>query len=298
VLDRRRESFALAYPTSGALAGRWFELSAVPLHRSEGGAVIASREITDWKRAELEAQRSREELAHFTRVSTMGALAASLAHELNQPLTGILSNAQAARRFLDLPTTDLEEIRAILTDIIDDDKRAGDVIERLRELLRKGGFQAEPLDINTLIRDVAKLVSSDALIRNVRIRPVLTAQPPIVIGDRIQLQQVVLNLMVNAMDAMVDCPQERRIVVVETATSDDRNTVRVSVRDAGTGFDPGTLDRIFEPFYTTKPQGMGMGLSISRSIVEAHGGRIWAINNTDGGATFGFSIPIGGASVP
>jgi two-component system sensor kinase FixL len=296
VLDRRREAFALAYPCSGSLTGRWFELSAVPLHRAAGGAVIASREITDWKRAELEAQRSREELAHFTRVSAMGALAASLAHELNQPLTGILSNAQAARRFLQVVPPDLAELHAILNDIVEDDKRAGEVIERLRELLRKGDFHALPLDLNGLVRDVARLLNSDALIRNAQIQLVFTGRPPTVIGDRIQLQQVMLNLLVNAMDAMAECTQERRVVTVETATSDD-GFGRVCVRDAGVGIVPGMLDRIFEPFYTTKPQGMGMGLSISRSIVEAHGGRIWALNNPDGGSTFGFTVPLAGVNV-
>jgi two-component system, LuxR family, sensor kinase FixL len=296
VLDRRREAFALAYPCSGALAGRWFELSAVPLHRAAGGAVIASREITDWKRAEVEAQRSREELAHFTRVSAMGALAASLAHELNQPLTGILSNAQAARRFLQVVPPDLAELHAILTDIIEDDKRAGEVIERLRELLRKGDSHASALDLNALVRDVARLLHSDALIRNVRIQLVLAARSPTVVGDRIQLQQVMLNLLVNAMDAMAGCEQERRVVTVETATSED-GVARVSVRDAGVGIESGMMDRIFEPFYTTKPQGMGMGLSITRSIVEAHGGRIWALNNPNGGATFGFTVPLAGVGV-
>jgi signal transduction histidine kinase/integral membrane sensor domain MASE1/GAF domain-containing protein len=297
VLDRRREAFALAYPCAGGMAGRWFELSAVPLHRTEGGAVIAFREITDWKRAELDAQRSREELAHFTRVSTMGALAASLAHELNQPLTGILSNAQAARRFLEVSPPDLHEINAILADIIDDDKRAGDVIERLRELLKKGGFQAEPLDLNALIRDVARLLGSDALIRNVRIQSVFTPQAPLVAGDRIQVQQVVLNLLVNAMDAMADCPRDDRIVTVETTVIQD-GMACVAVRDAGVGFDPDEGDRIFEPFYTTKPQGMGMGLSISRSIVEAHGGRIWAASNPGRGTTFRFTLPLTAPKAP
>jgi two-component system sensor kinase FixL len=226
----------------------------------------------------------------------MGALAASLAHELNQPLTGILSNAQAARRFLQVVPPDLAELHAILNDIVEDDKRAGEVIERLRELLRKGDFHALPLDLNGLVRDVARLLNSDALIRNAQIQLVFTGRPPTVIGDRIQLQQVMLNLLVNAMDAMAECTQERRVVTVETATSDD-GFGRVCVRDAGVGIVPGMLDRIFEPFYTTKPQGMGMGLSISRSIVDAHGGRIWALNNPDGGSTFGFTVPLAGVNV-
>ena len=292
VLDRRREAFALAYPSSTSSKSRWFQLSAIPLDRSEGGAVISQTDITDWKHAELEAQRTREELAHFTRVSTMGALAASLAHELNQPLTGILSNAQAARRFLEGKSPDLDEIRAILADIVADDKRAGEVIERLRELLRKGGSQPERLDLNGLVRDVVKLLGSDALIRNVQIQIQHSPDAPAVAGDRIQLQQVVLNLLVNAMDAMTDCPREDRVVTVEMAMIEAGGVACVSVRDAGTGFDPSKHDQIFEPFYTTKPQGMGMGLSISRSIVEAHAGRIWATNNEGPGATFHFILPL------
>jgi signal transduction histidine kinase/integral membrane sensor domain MASE1 len=292
VLDRRRDAFAFAYPASSSPKSRWFQLSAVRLHTAGGGAVISQTDITDWKHAEIEAQRSREELAHFTRVSTMGALAASLAHELNQPLTGIMSNAQAARRFLGAPSPDLEEIDAILSDIVADDKRAGEVIERLRELLRKGGSQPERLDLNGLVRDVTKLVSSDALIRNVRIHLVLTPDAPAVNGDRIQLQQVVLNLLVNAMDAMVDCPRDERLVTVETVAIQAEGMGRVSVGDAGKGLESSKHDEIFEPFYTTKPHGMGMGLSISRSIVEAHAGRIWATNNTGAGATFYFTVPL------
>jgi len=298
VLQRRRESFALTYPSSSSPKSRWFQLSAVPLESSDGGAVISQTDITDWKHAELEAQRSREELAHFTRVSTMGALAASLAHELNQPLTGILSNAQAARRFLQAKSPDLDEIRAILADIVADDKRAGEVIERLRELLRKGGSQPERLDLNGLVRDVVKLVGSDALIRNVQIHVVFSADAPTVAGDRIQLQQVVLNLLVNAMDAMTDCPREERVVTVETTTNEPDGLACVSVGDAGVGFDPSKHDQIFEPFYTTKTQGMGMGLSISRSIVEAHEGRIWATKNTGPGATFRFTLPLAAPRVP
>jgi two-component system sensor kinase FixL len=271
----------------------------VPLHRAGSGAVISNTEITDWKRAELEAQRSRQELAHFTRVSTMGALAASLAHELNQPLTGILANAQAARRFLAATPPDLDEIRSILADIVEDDKRAGEVIERLRELLRKGDAQTVVLDANALVRDVVRLVSSDALIRSTRLEVALRAMPSTVRGDRIQLQQVILNLVVNAMEAMADAAGDQRVVIIETALIEsavaDGSMVSVSVQDGGTGVDRDLQELMFEPFYTTKKTGMGMGLSISRSIVEAHGGRIWGKNNAGPGATFTFTLPYAGA---
>jgi len=291
VLARERDSFAFEYTARDPTAERWYSMVVVPLNQPDGGAVISHTDVTERKRAEVNAQRSRQELAHFTRVSTMGALAASLAHELNQPLAAILSNAQAARRFLDAARPDLGEIRSILSDIVEDDKRAGKVIEGLRELLRKGETEVELLDLNALIRDVVKLLGSDALIRRVRMHLDVAAEPLIVAGDRIQLQQVVLNLLVNAMDAMADCPTEERVVSVQTELCDGQ-TARVSVQDAGPGILTGQHDLLFEPFYTTKPTGMGMGLSISRSIMEAHGGLIWATNNPARGATFSFAMPI------
>ena len=291
VLARERDSFASEYTARDSTAERWYSMVVVPLNQPGGGAVISHTDVTERKRAEENAQRSREELAHFTRVSTMGALAASLAHELNQPLAAILSNAQAGRRFLDAARPDLGEIRSILSDIVDDDKRAGEVIERLRELFRKGEQEFVSLDLNALVRDVVKLLGSDALIRRVRMHLDVAAEPLIVAGDRIQLQQVVLNLLVNAMDAMADCPTEERVVSVQTELCDGQ-TARVSIQDAGPGILTGQDDLLFEPFYTTKPTGMGMGLSISRSIIEAHGGLIWATNNPVRGATFSFAMPI------
>ncbi len=290
VLDRRRPSYLLEYTRGAPLADRWFAMSVVPLDRPEGGAVVAHTDITERKRIELEAQRSRQEVAHFTRVSTMGELTASLAHELNQPLTGILANAQAARRYLDASPPDLAEVQDILRDIIDDDKRAADVIQRLRDLLRKGESQQTSLDINALIRDVARLVSSDAVIRNVTITLDLDGDLPIVLGDRVQLQQVVLNLLLNGMEAMGDGASGERPLVVRTECTEGKG-VHVSVVDAGPGLREGTHELIFEPFYTTKPAGMGMGLAIARSIIEAHEGAIWAANNPMRGAAFHFTIP-------
>ncbi len=239
--------------------------------------------------SQLEAQRSRQELAHFTRVSTMGELASSLAHQLNQPLTAILTNAQAASRFLAVTTPDLDEVRAIVQDIISDEKRAGDVIRRLRELLRKGGGDQLVLDLNALIRDIVDLLRSDAIIRNVRIVLHLNNGDLTVLGDRVELQQVILNLVLNAMDAVCEMPDGDRTVLVRTLHSPQ--AVSVMVQDAGPGLRPGTEDLVFEPFYTTKPSGMGMGLSIARSIVEAHGGWIRA-SNRERGATFEVRLPV------
>jgi signal transduction histidine kinase/integral membrane sensor domain MASE1 len=290
VLNGSLPEFALEYASRTAAGERWFAMVVVPLGRSEGGAVISHTNITEWKRAEKEAQQSRQELAHFTRVSMMGELTASLAHELNQPLTGILANAQAARRFMEATPPALGEFRDILSDIIEDVKRASEVIQRLRDLLRKDEFQDVLLDLNVLSRDVVKLVSSDAVIRNVTVTFDFDPQPACVHGDRVQLQQVVLNLLLNAMEAMAECAEGDRTVTVCTRNTEAK-TVHVSVQDTGPGLRDDTQELVFEPFYTTKPEGMGMGLAISRSIIEAHGGVIWVANNPTRGTTFHFTLP-------
>jgi signal transduction histidine kinase len=227
VLDGLRPEFASEYASRLAVGERWFAMSVVPLGRSEGGAVIAHTDITERKRAEMEAQRSRQELAHCTRVSTMGAMTASLAHELNQPLAGLLANAQAACRFLNTTPPTLDECRDILVDIIEDVKRAAEVIQRLRDLLRKDEFQYVLLDLNKLCRGVAKLVSSDAVIRNITVTLDVDPEPTIVHGDHVQLQQVVLNLLLNAMAAIAEGTRNDRLVVVRTRSL-DMGTVHVS----------------------------------------------------------------------
>ncbi len=291
VLHQRRERFSFVYPYRAAGVERWFAMAVVPLDAAGGGAVISYTDISERKRAEMEAEQSRQELAHVSRVSTMGALAASLAHELNQPLAGILANAQAARRFLDGRRPVMDELREILDDIIADDKRAGEVIRRLRDLLQKGEAERLPIDVNSLIRDVVKLVNNDAVIRNVTVRIEPAPISPIVTGDRVQLQQVVLNLLLNALDALAGSVTRERTVVVRTERRDTR-TVRVSVEDSGPGLSAEADTWLFQPFHTTKATGMGMGLSISRTIIEAHEGRIGAANNAKGGATFHFVLPL------
>jgi PAS domain S-box-containing protein len=268
------------------------EVGRNPIHTNEGVVVLtAVVDITERKRAEEELQLQREELAHLTRVSTMGELAASLAHELNQPLTAILSNAQAAQRFLAAKPADLEEVREILKDIVQDNNRAGDVIRRLRALVKKEALAFAPLDLEGLIRDVVALVRSDAVLHNVRVLLEFNGGLPPVQGDRVQLQQVVVNLLLNAFDAMKDFPASEREVVMQ-AKLDDHEVIEVSVRDRGTGLTTDKIDNVFQPFYTTKREGLGMGLSISRSIIDAHGGRLWAENNPDRGATFYFTVPV------
>jgi len=272
----------------------WLLARGVPRFGTDGtflGYVGSAVDITQRRETEQELRQQRAELAHMTRVSTMGELAASLAHELNQPLTAILSNAQAAQRFMAAHPADLEEVRAILTDIVHDDSRAGEVIRRVRALVRKEPRQFAALDLGSIISEVVTLLHSDAILHNVRLALALTENLPQVRGDKVEVQQVVLNLLLNAFDAMNESRESEREVVVwsEPYTGD---SVRVGVRDSGRGFSVEMRDKIFEPFFTTKREGIGMGLSISRSIVEAHGGRLWAENNADAGATFYFTVPI------
>ena len=289
VLGGREPSFSFEYRAADR-EGLWSTMSVTPLQRPEGGAVVSHVDVTPRKRAELEAQKARQDLAHFTRVSTMGELTASLAHQLNQPLTGILANAQAARRILD-NGADVTEVREILLDIIDDDRRAGEVIQRMRDLMIKGTSDPVVTDTNEVIRDVAMLMISDTIIRNVPLQLELAAEAPCVRGDRIELQQVVLNLLVNAIEAVTDRPVSERAIVVRSERVDGESVI-VSVRDSGMGLNPGTESNIFEPFFTTKSTGMGMGLAIARSIVHSHGGGIWATNNDDRGATFFVRLPL------
>lgn len=253
------------------------------------GEVFAS--ALSRKQGELEAQRLRQDLAHIGRVSAMGELTASLAHELNQPLTAILSNAQAAQRLLAADVVDLDEIREILDDIVADDKRAGGVIRRLRSLLKKGDLEFAALDLNEIASEVASLVRNDTLTRNVSMSLELAADLPSVRGDRAQLQQVVLNLVLNGLEAMREAPAGDRSLVIRTAR-DGAAAVRLAVEDAGIGIDEANVDRLFQPLHTTKAEGLGMGLAIARTIVEAHGGRLEAANNVRGGATFHFTLPV------
>jgi signal transduction histidine kinase len=241
--------------------------------------------------AENELRARREELAHASRVSSLGELSASLAHELNQPLTAILSNAQAARRLMANGTArDTEEVRAILEDIIHDDRLAEEIIERMRALARKQRVEPESVDIAEALREILPLVHADAVRRNVRIVLDIAPALPKVRGNKVQLQQVALNLILNALDAVKDAAVADREVQIRAYR--EGAAVNVEVRDRGTGIPAAALGRIFQPFYTTKPQGLGIGLSISRAIMEAHGGRLW-LKSTPArqGTVFVFSLP-------
>ncbi len=254
------------------------------------GFYVLVMDVSERKFAQQEAKRLQDELLHAGRISTMGELAGALAHEINQPLSAIMSNAQAARRYLNAPTPDLEEVREILDDIVKEDARAGEVINRLRALLKKTKTEFEPIDLNLLFREVVGLLHSDAVIRDVTVSSELDPSLPLVRGDRIQLQQVALNLMLNAFEAMNERANGERRVLIWTGRKDGQ--ILAAVADTGKGIPTGEAEKIFKPFYTSKPQGLGMGLSICRSIINSHHGRLWVENNPDGGATFYFSLPV------
>jgi len=245
-------------------------------------------DITLRKKAEAELRRNRDELAHVSRLTTMGELAASLAHELNQPLAAMLSNAQAARQFLARKPTDLDEVREILDDVVAENGRVSEIIRRMRGMARKEPPDFIPLDLDETIGDVLGLVHGDA--RKVRLTVELVPGLPPVRGVRVQIQQVLVNLLLNAIAAVKDFPRERQTVVVR-AEPDSQAMVRVTVTDRGPGLVAELLEDVFKPFFTTKREGLGLGLPISRSIVETHGGRLWAVNNDGGGASFCFTIP-------
>ena len=247
-------------------------------------------DITRRKQAELAVQQQRNELTHLSRVTTLGELSGSLAHELNQPLAAILSNAQAAQRFLARDNADLAEIQDILKDIVNEDKRAVEVIQRLRLLLKKGEVQHLPVNLNKVVEEVLKIISSDLVNHNINVNIDLAKKLPAVIGDRVQLQQVLLNLIMNACEAMSHTNADRRRLFVHTEQN-GVDKVQVSVGDQGPGIPSESLGSIFEPFFTTKSQGMGLGLPICRTIITAHGGQLWATNNTPSGAVFHFKLP-------
>lgn len=245
-------------------------------------------DITLRKAAEAEAARQRAELAHLSRVASLSELSGSLAHELNQPLGIILSNAQAAQRLLAQQPPDLAEVRDILADIVAEDRRAGEVIKRLRALLKRGEPDFQPLSLNEVVTEVAALLRSDLLDRGVSLNLALREDLPLVRGDRIALQQVLLNLVNNACDALTACPPGGRRIAITTRT--EANRVCLYVRDNGCGLPP-EAGRMFDSFFTTKAHGLGMGLAICRSLIHAHGGQIWAEPNPDQGATLHVHLP-------
>ena len=268
----------------------WYEISIERLSRPEGGAVITRSDITAHKRAIAQAREQRQQLAHLGRAAVLGELSGAFAHELAQPLTSILGNAEAALELLPDNVASLSEIREMLRDIIKDDVRAAEIIQRLRSMLTQGEIQRRPVDLNHVVRDVLALARSDLTTRNVSVSTQLEAQGALVLADPVQLQQVLLNLIVNACEAMSGSPAGQRRLAIATRAVDAGRAIECSVTDRGCGIPAGNTERIFQPFVTTKKQGLGLGLAICRSIIEAHGGRLWAENASDGpGAIFRFT---------
>jgi len=256
----------------------------------------AFQDVTQSKLAEEALDRARSELAHVARITTLNALTASIAHEVNQPLSGIITNASTCRRMLDGDPPNVEGARETARRIIRDGNRASDVITRLRALFSKKEFALEPLDLNEVAREVIALSLSDLQRSRVVLLSNLADNLPTVMGDRVQVQQVILNLLRNGADAMTTVEDRPRELLIRTERSEN-DQVRLTVKDVGVGFTPETADKLFEAFYTTKTDGMGIGLSVSRSIIERHQGRLWAAPNSGPGATFSFSIPCGSESV-
>jgi PAS domain S-box-containing protein len=279
---------------------RWLLFRSVP-QRDRSGKIVKwygkSMDITEIKRAEEERERMHEleaDLAHMNRVSMMGELSASIAHEVNQPLTGIVSNGSACLRWLGadgpIPAPDAEEVREAVRDIVRDGKRAGEIIRRIRALTKRTELPREKLDLNETIREVLALVGDEAKKNSVTIRTQFADEVSPVHGDRVQLQQVLLNLIMNAIQAMSNVSDREHQLVIATQNI-DQDQVQVTLEDSGTGLAPEKIAKIFEPFYTTKSGGMGMGLSICRSLLQNHGGRIWAAANERPGASFHFTLP-------
>ena len=289
VYQRRRPDGAL----------RIVAASGKPVFDGEGrfaGYRGVARDITELRRAE-EMLRDREqrirdaqlELARVSRVTTLGELAASIAHEINQPLAAIVADANASLNWLAPPDPDVDRVRDSLDAIIKDGQRAGEVIQRIRQLVTKGETKRASVEINSVIRDVMPLLRSELQLHHVVAQADLAEVIPPVLADRVQLQQVIINLVANAVEAMASIDDRPRLLVIRSRVIDDE--VVVTVRDAGVGIDPSAVDQLFSAFFSTKPGGMGMGLSISRSIIEAHGGRFWVTTNPDHGASFHFTLP-------
>jgi PAS domain S-box-containing protein len=261
----------------------------------EGQIYAVGRDITDLKRAQEQLRGMRRKLAQVSRQTAIAAMTASIAHEINQPLSAIVANAHAGLRWLAKPEANVEEVEAVLKRIVNDGHRVSDVIASTRAMFQKDQRERTPVDINALIGEVLALLRGDLESHRVLLQANLHDALPEVIAERVQLQQVLLNLMMNAVDAMSSVAiRERRLTITSELLVSDY--VNIAVEDSGTGIDPGHADRIFEAFFTTKPHGMGMGLSICRSIIEAHGGKLWAAPRSPHGTVFHVQLPRSGGN--
>lgn len=285
-------SFAEWFTT--AVGRRYSSVSYSPLRPDSGrvdAALVIARDLTEHMRASEALHQAQAELAHVTRVTTLGELTASIAHEVNQPLAAIVGDANACLNWLAAPSPDLHVVREALGAMVEDSHRAANVMQRIRQLASKTGPQKASVDINDVIRDVVPLVRTEVLSHEVSLGLELATALRPVLGDRVQLQQVIINLVMNGIDAMASVGERPRELVIRSRPLDGEE-VLVAVQDVGVGIDPDSVEQLFRAFFTTKPAGMGMGLSISRSIIEGHGGRLWATSNPDHGATFHFVLPV------
>jgi len=285
-------SFAGWFPTPSG--PRYLAATYSPL-RPDSERVEAllaiTRDLTDHLRASEALQQAQAELAHVTRVTTLGEMTASIAHEVNQPLACIVADANASLNWLNAATPDLDRVREALEAIVKDGHRAGDVIQRVRQLATRSGPQKAQLEVNDVIREVVPLIGPEVRSHAVSLRLDLAPALPPVVADRVQLQQVLINLAMNGIEAMMATEDRPRELVIRSHPHDDDEVV-VGVQDAGVGIDGSAVDELFSAFFSTKAGGMGMGLSISRSIIEQHGGRLWATPNATHGATFHFALPV------
>jgi PAS domain S-box-containing protein len=290
-----REPFRMQYRLRRADGEyRWVIESGIPRYAGGefAGYIGSNIDITDLKRAEEERERLRQvqsELAHINRVTTMGELAASIAHEIKQPISAAHTNAQTCLLWLGRDQPDIEKAKKAVSRIVQDATRASEIINRIRVLFKKEQPQREWVDVNEVIREMISLMSSEAGRRTISIHTELTPELPKVNADRVQLQQVLMNLMLNGIEAISEGRVAGHLTIKSQQNSEDQ--VLISVSDSGIGLPPERADKVFDAFFTTKPQGTGMGLSISRSIIESHGGRLWAAGNPDKGATFQFTLP-------
>jgi signal transduction histidine kinase/integral membrane sensor domain MASE1 len=291
VLNRALRRFEMEYEHHVGRRLEAFTMIVEALERTDGGAVVTRANVTARRRAQIEVEAQRRELSHLARVSVLGQLSGAFAHELNQPLTAILSNAETGRQLLRRQPADLDQLAAILGDIVSDNQRAAAVIHRLRALLKRGERRVQRLEAGELVDEVLDLARTELSARHVNVSVIVEPDLPPFIGDKVQLQQVLLNFILNGCEAMsATAPTDRRLVI--SVRHDPTVGLHFAICDAGTGIAPDLLDRLFEPFVTTKPDGLGLGLSISRTIVAAHGGRLWAENNPYGGATMHCLLPV------
>ena len=282
-------------------------LGAATFEGNADEAVAFVLDLSGQKRAEEALQKAQADLAHMTRVLTVGELTSSIAHEINQPLAAIVTNGDAGLRWLSAETPNLDETGKALRRIVRDGKRATAVVSRMRALFKKAPTEKEPLDLNDVIQEVVAITQSEAQRNRISLRTDFADDLPRVMGDKVQLQQVILNLLVNAIQAMTGlsegarelCVSSRKVSPADAVRNEEASGVSshpeeilIEVRDSGPGLDPEHLNRLFEAFYTTKPQGLGIGLTISRTIAEAHGGRLWAKPNEPRGAVFQFALPV------